>query len=325
MKPTFHFKQVNHLLDDPVVYVRVIREGYALLFDAGELHSLNSREIHKIKHLFVTHMHIDHFIGFDRLIRVLLSSEKTLHVCGPKGIIDAVKGKLSGYTWNLIVQYPLCIEVKEFSAGTMRCMRFSAKEGFRPAPKEPDSTPPLIFENELFEVSTMEFDHGIPVLGYRVQEKEHLNVDTVRLERLGLTVGPWLGRLKELIRKGRLDDRVSVTGTDRQVLVGEMLSEGVVRRSRGQRFSYIMDIAPTDENIQRAIDFVRGSDALLIEAYFLEEDRERAIQRRHLTAALAGKLAREASVKEVFPLHVSPKYKGSEDRVLKELYENFRH
>ena len=325
MKPTFHFRQVNGLFDDPVLYVRVIREGYAMLFDSGEIYSLNTREIHKIRHVFITHTHIDHFIGFDRLIRVLLSRETPLHVYGPRGIIDSVKGKLSGYTWNLIQQYPLSIKVIELSEGKLRCKRFSATRGFVALDEEVGYRAPVVFENELFEVRAMEFDHGIPVLGYSVQEKEHLNVDTVRLERLGLKVGPWLGRLKEFIRKGRLDEEISITDAERVVLVREMLTEGVVRRTKGQKFSYIMDLTLSEENIRRAIDFVRNSDALFIESYFLEKDRQRAIQRRHLTAAVAGMIARRASVKEVYTLHVSPKYRGAEESVIKELYENFRH
>ncbi len=325
MKSTFHFKQVNGLFDDPVVYVRVIREGYAMLFDSGEIYTLNTREIHKIKYVFITHTHIDHFIGFDRLIRVLLCRQSPLYVYGPRGIIDSVRGKLSGYTWNLIEEYPLSIEVNEISEGDLRCQRFKASEGFRPVDLDVRHRPPLIFENDLFVVHAVEFDHGIPVLGYSVQEKEHLNVDTVRLGRLGLNVGPWLSRLKECIRQGRLDEEIKVTDAERVVLVREMLSEGVVRRTRGQKFSYIMDLTPSEENIRRAIDFVRNSDALFIETYFLEADRERALHRRHLTAAVAGMIAREASVKQVSPLHVSPKYRGDEERILKELYENFRH
>jgi ribonuclease Z len=325
VKPTFHFRQVNGLFDDPVLYVRVIREGYALLFDSGEIYELNTREIHKIRHVFITHTHIDHFIGFDRLIRVLLGRETPLNVYGPRGIISSVKGKLSGYTWNLIEQYPLSIKVVELTEGELRCKRFSATRGFMAVDEEVGYRAPVIFENELFEVRAMEFDHGIPVLGYSVQEKEHLNVDTVRLERLGLKAGPWLGRLKQCIRQGKLDEKIRVTDEERVVLVREMLSEGVVRRTKGQKFSYIMDLTLSEENIRRAVDFVRNSDALFIESYFLEEDRQRALQRRHLTAAVAGMIARMASVKEVYTLHVSPKYRGTEESILKELYENFRH
>ncbi len=325
MKPTFHFRQVNGLFDDPVLYVRVIREGYAMLFDSGEIYGLNTREIHKIRHVFITHTHIDHFIGFDRLIRVLLGRESPLHVYGPRGIIDSVKGKLSGYTWNLIEQYPLSIKVVELTEGKLRCKRFSATRGFLAVDEEVGYRAPVVFENELFEVRAMEFDHGIPVLGYSVQEKEHLNVDTVRLERLGLKVGPWLSRLKQCIRQGKLDEKIRVTDAERVVLVREMLSEKVVRRTRGQKFSYIMDLTLSEENIRRAIDFVRNSDALFIESYFLEEDRQRALQRRHLTAAVAGMIARRASVKEVYTLHVSPKYREAEESIIKELYENFRH
>lgn len=292
-----------------------------MLFDAGELYNLTARELHRIDHVFVTHTHIDHFIGFDRLIRVLLGRERPLFVYGPRGIIKSVKGKLSGYTWNLIKEYPLSILVFEVSEGRLQCSRFSAKEGFREVEMETTLKPPLIYENHLFQVLAMEFDHEIPVLGYCVQEREHLNVDTSVLKRLGLKVGPWLSILKDNIRRGRLQERIAIEGTQRVVTAEEMLKEAAVRKTRGQRFSYIMDVTPSEENIKRLIEFVRGSDALFIEAYFLHEDLDRALKRRHLTARMAGRVARQAGVRQVTVLHVSPKYRSREDEVLRELKE----
>ncbi|HDH01742.1 MAG TPA: ribonuclease Z, partial [Nitrospirae bacterium] len=72
MKPTFHHRTVNGPFEDPVVYLRLLREKRALLFDAGDIGRLSAGEIHKITDVFVTHTHIDHFIGFDRLLRVIL-------------------------------------------------------------------------------------------------------------------------------------------------------------------------------------------------------------------------------------------------------------
>ena len=52
------------------------------MFDIGELHTLSSRDLLKVTHLFVTHTHMDHFIGFDNLIRIFLGREKELHLFG---------------------------------------------------------------------------------------------------------------------------------------------------------------------------------------------------------------------------------------------------
>ena len=113
MKPSFHARAVNGPFDDPCVYVRILREGRALMFDLGFTASLSSRDILKTNAIFVSHMHVDHFIGFDSILRVLLQRENTLKLYGPKGFIDCVEGKLRGYTWNLTGDYPLVVEVAE--------------------------------------------------------------------------------------------------------------------------------------------------------------------------------------------------------------------
>ncbi len=80
-----------------------------------------------------------------------------------------------------------------------------------------------------------------------------------------------------------------------------------------------MDIAPTEENIKKIVEFVKDSDVLFCEAYFLNKDMERAIERNHLTASLTGKIAKEAGVKEVVILHISPKYIENSEEVYREV------
>ena len=68
--------------------------------------ALSQGDIQKLTDVFVTHMHIDHFIGFDLILRSLLRRERPLRVFGPPGITGCVEGKLAGYSWNLIHEYP---------------------------------------------------------------------------------------------------------------------------------------------------------------------------------------------------------------------------
>jgi ribonuclease Z len=85
-----------------------------------------------------------------------------------------------------------------------------------------------------------------------------------------------------------------------------------------------MDAEPTDENIEKIIDLVRGSNTLYCEAYFIEADRDRARERHHLTARLAGKIAREGGVDNLVVTHFSPKYRGSESSPEQEAMEEFK-
>jgi ribonuclease Z len=93
---------VNGPFDDPGLYVDLVFERRALLFDIGDVTGLPSRKLLRISDVFVTHRHMDHFAGFDHLLRRLLGREKNLGVYGSAGFIDAVEHKLKAYTWNLI-------------------------------------------------------------------------------------------------------------------------------------------------------------------------------------------------------------------------------
>ena len=55
----------------------------------------------------------------------------------------------------------------------------------------------------------------------------------------------------------------------------------------------------------------------------MEADRERALERNHLTARMAGRIAREAGVKKLVAMHFSPRYRSTPDAPLKEAMEEF--
>ncbi len=91
MKPSFQTKLLNSPFDDPGLYARILREGRALLFDLGFTTSLSTRDILKISDIFVSHAHVDHFIGFDHVLRLHLKKESPLRLYGPEGFIDRVE------------------------------------------------------------------------------------------------------------------------------------------------------------------------------------------------------------------------------------------
>jgi ribonuclease Z len=81
---------VNDPFDDPGLYVDLAFERRALLFDLGDIGRLAPRKLLRVSDVFVTHRHMDHFAGFDQLLRRLLGREKVLNLYGPAGMIDAV-------------------------------------------------------------------------------------------------------------------------------------------------------------------------------------------------------------------------------------------
>jgi ribonuclease Z len=84
MTPQFHPGRVNGPFDDPAVYVDFLYGRRALLFDLGDIRALPYRKILRITHIFISHTHIDHFYGFDHLLRLCLGREKRIHLFGPQ-------------------------------------------------------------------------------------------------------------------------------------------------------------------------------------------------------------------------------------------------
>ena len=96
---------VNDPFGDPAVYVDLKFERRAFLFDLGDISVLPPRKLLRISDIFITHRHMDHFVGFDHLLRFVLGREKVVRFYGPAGLIDAIEAKLRAYTWNLVGGY----------------------------------------------------------------------------------------------------------------------------------------------------------------------------------------------------------------------------
>ena len=321
MKPTFHHKPVNNEFEDPSLFVRMVREGRAFLFDAGRIDRLKPGDILKITDLFVTHTHIDHFIGFDALLRMFLRSDTPLRVYGPENMADCVEGKLRGYTWNLIEEYPIKIEVFSLTAGEIKHSSFYAENGFRRTDRASRTFDGIALREPPYTVRAALLSHGIPCLGFSLEEDFHINIDKAVLNSRGLPVGPWLGALKKMIRDKVSPDSALMVG-EKEFAFSELSS--IAHISSGQKISYITDISPEEENVEKAIALVRDSDTLYCEAYFLHEDMERAVERHHLTAKIAGEIARRARVRNLVLMHFSPKYRDSPDAIKTEATKEYK-
>jgi ribonuclease Z len=320
MKPIFHHKSVNGPLEDPAVFVRLLRERRALLFDAGDVSVLSARDLMKITDVFVTHTHIDHFIGFDTIIRALLRRDIPVTFYGPEGIIDRIEGKLQGYTWNLISEYPLVINVLEIRGENVHKASFRAADKFELNVEGTRKNEGSVLDNPLFSVNAVALEHDVPSLGFSIKEKIHINIDKAKLIDCGLEVGPWLNILKDSIRNGKFNEAID-TGKGRYE-VSEL--EDIYVMTEGQKVSYIMDSSPTESNVERIAEFVADADSLYIEAYFIHEDMEHARKKNHLTARLSGLIAKKARVKSLHVLHFSPRYRDRAEDIINEAYEGFR-
>jgi ribonuclease Z len=322
---------VNGPFGDPALLVRVLGMGRNLFFDLGDLHGLPARPVLKAGHAFVSHAHMDHFCGLDVVIRYSLGRERVFRLVGPPGIADRVEGKLRGYTWNLVGSYEasFVLEALEWGGETGRLWRFPCKEGF-PRVDEGEVALPLaghdvreVHREATFRVLAAEMHHQVPSLAFALEEPAHANVVREVLDRLGLAPGPWVRRLKEAVLSGAAPEAAIPLPSGPPRSLGDFLAEGAVLVTEGQKLAYVADCLWRAPEIESAVALARGAHVLYCEAAFLEEDRERARDRYHLTAAQAGELARRAGAGELRIFHFSPKYKGREAELLAEARETF--
>lgn len=321
MRPFFHPRLINGPCGDPGLFIPFSFENRAILVDVGQMDSLSAGDLMKVEHLLVSHTHMDHFIGFDRLLRVFLGREKTLRVIGPEGIIDQIHAKLRGYTWNLVDRYAasLAIHVTEILENGRRLQRFLCRRRFLPeAPAEDLPASALLEPASDFKVGFKILDHGTACLGFSIMEPFHIHILKDGLTRLGLATGPWIKEFKQALREGKSPETrieaASLTGDGSVAVALSELGRAAARIGRGQKVTYITDAAFTGENVEKILFLAEGADILFIEAAFLARDGAIAAAKRHLTAAQAGWLAARAGVERFRLFHFSPRYADRKER-----------
>ncbi len=325
MRPSFYPRLINGPFDDPGLLIPFQFQHRALIFDLGDIHGLAPKDILKISHAFVSHTHMDHFIGFDRLLRLSLGREKNISLYGPPGFLKNVAGKLAGYAWNLAdkYNYPLSLQITEVHPQqTLSCGYRCAKK-FQSA-QDPVKQPfgGILYQEPSFQVSAVVLDHNIPCLGFSIKERFHVNIIKSGLENLGLSPGPWLTEFKQALYD-QVDPTVQFEvksdrkKTDRQFSL-RALTDKIARITPGQKITYITDVVYSAANSEKIVELAGGSDHLFIEAAFLDQDRQLAKKKHHLTARQAGQLAAKAQVKQFTVFHFSPRYTGMEQRLREE-------
>lgn len=324
MKNNYFIKKVNSPFEDTVFFIRNIYKKKAMLLDCGRIGNLNNTEILSISDIFVSHTHIDHFYGFDRILRTFLRSDKTLKIYGPKGFLKNIEGKLGGYTWNLVENYNFKIQAFEICEGNKILSAFyKASNTFRPEYRELKGLEKIDVGDGFF-VTFEYFDHAIPSMGFRIKEMRHVNIKKDVLEKYGYIPGPWLTELKAHLRENEdLDYIVSVQTKDGiKKIDAQTLKDRLVIFKEPQDITFIADFAPTFENYKKAINFARDSFILLIESMFLKEDILHAIDKRHSTIDLSKMIFIESNAKFVHFFHFSSKYEKKKSIFFQKLYKD---
>ncbi len=332
MRPSFHPRLINDPFNDPGLFIPFLFQKRAVVFDLGNIHGLPAKDILKISHAFVTHTHMDHFIGFDHLLRIMLGREKILSLFGPPGFLKNVEGKLSGYTWNLAdkYNYPLCLQITEVQQDFTLSRNYRCQDRFE-ALQDPVRQPfdGILYEEPAFSISAVILDHQIPCLGLAVKERFHVNIIKEGLQCLDLAPGPWLSEFKQALydeTDPAAKFEVGMPGRpDKKRFELGNLAGQIARITPGQKITYITDVVYSESNREKITEFARDSDLLFIEAVFMDKDRELARDKGHLTARQAGELAARSGAKQFKIFHFSPRYTDQENLLYQEALEAYKN
>ena len=320
MSTSLRPRLVNGRFGDPALFVEFSHEREALLFDCGDLSALSARDLLRIRTLAISHMHMDHLIGFDRILRVNVGREARIDVFGPEGLADRIGHKLQGYSWDLVERYDteLVFAVTELLPGErVRRFRFRFSRGFAPEEAGGGAAPcGLLCETPRWRLSAAILEHHGPCLGFAIEEPRRINVWKTRLEERGLTTGPWLAELKQAVREGRAPDTpIALPGGDTAPLGS--LAE-IVQTAPGGKIGYATDLRDTPANRAALQSLCADVRIMFIEASFRAEDEDKADARAHLTTRAAGEIARACRAGRIEPFHFSPRYEGEEEALLAE-------
>lgn len=164
-----------------------------------------------------------------------------------------------------------------------------------PKPIEGDGG--IVLEDATYTIEAVPLEHSVDTYGYRIKERDGRRFMKEKLDELGIR-GPLVG---ELERAGE------VTVGGRRITLDD-----VTVAKRGAAFAFVMDTRPC----KGAVVLAREADLVLAEATYLTEDEALARDHMHMTAADAGRVAREAGVLGTLVLaHFSQRYRSAKPSV----------
>lgn len=240
-------------------------------------------------------------VGINKPLKIFISHMHGDHVLGIPGLISSMS--LLGRTRDVDIYGPSGI--KEFIEHIFNIIPTNLR--FQVITHE-ISHEGIIYENNEYRVRVVKGAHSIINLIYSLEEKARPGkFYPEKAEALGIPRGPLWGRLQ----KGytiRLPDGTIIKPED------------VMGSPRpGFKIVYTGDTCPCDS----LLEIAHGADLLIHEATYADNLRARALKEGHSTARLAAEIALRANVKKLILTHISARYSGLEDLLLKEALKVF--
>ncbi len=242
------------------------------LIDCGEGTQLQMQKfgvkLGRLGHIFISHLHGDHFFGLIGLLTSLSLTGRTepLTVFAPEGLQEMLEVQFR--LTHFVPSYPLTFQTIDTEKNV------------------------LIFENQKVEIYTIPLCHGIPTCGFLFQEKKllrRMNTEAIKTYNIPYT------EIKA-IKEGA--DFVTTEGV---VIPNHALTTPMPRT---RSYAYCSDTRPHAP----VVPLVRGVDILYHEATFAADMTEHAHHAYHSTAQQAAEIAKAAKVQQLIIGHFSSRY-----------------
>ena len=246
--------------------------NHIFLIDCGEGTQIQLRKqkikFSRIKHIFISHLHGDHYFGLVGLISTfrLLTREADLHIYAPKGLKEVItlQMKLSD-SWT---NYQLFFHELESKSSE------------------------LIFEDDKVEVYTIPLNHRVYTNGFLFKEKpaeRKLDMNAVLNAQIDKS---YFRKLKQ--------------GFDVENEKGEIISNTLLTKNppKPKSYAFCSDTLFHPE----IIPVINNVNAIYHESTFLEKHRHLCEQTKHSTAKQAAEIAKQANAKTLILGHYSTRY-----------------
>jgi ribonuclease Z len=258
-------------ITNPTSQVLEIR-NHMFLIDCGEGTQVqlrkNKLKFSKINHIFISHLHGDHFYGLVGLIAtfMLLNRKNDWHVYGPKGIKEIIL---------LQLRYS-----NSFTGYNLYFHELTSKES------------EIVYEDEKVLVKSIPLKHRIYTNGFLFEEKigdRKLNIDQVNKYNI------------ETCYFQKIKNGKDITLDDGTILPNTVITFDPIPP---KSYAFCSDTM-YDETI---IPIIEKCDVLYHETTFLESESEKAKSTMHSTAKEAAMIAQKANVKHLILGHYSTRY-----------------
>ncbi|UOX33369.1 peptidase [Flavobacterium sediminilitoris] len=279
-----------------VIYLDNCKWNY--IVDCGEASMLSVKDCMNTRAIFISHTHIDHFINFDQIMRHQVGCKERIVICGPKNIALQVQAKLRSFTWNLVEEDAILYEIREIiSENKIKVYEMKPAQWELTPLEDRDS----LYQDERLLVNYTILDHKTDVIAYHFKDNDKINI---AISETSYKPGKWINELKNAYINKDRNCEIEID----QVKYSAQSLFYLLQVEKGNTLGVILDHAAHEENHNKIRNLFNDCDTVLIETFYKDEDKEKAILNFHSYASQSGEVMRKSNVKKAVPIHFSRKY-----------------